>query len=269
MRSRRVLAASSLTLALLLAGSSSASAHPFIRGGTAPAASLATITLAMAHGCGTEESAGGDPTTEIAVAIPEVFSYVEPHELDGYEVNVEGEGPLPDVVVWTATDGGVPAPEVTMDVVVDGAEGDVIYLQVFQGCDGFQYRWIGTPDEPADDPAVRLTLTAPDPDSPPPVVEPEPTPEPTTEPAPTSTPDEPTPPDTTPDPPATDGAADDDATGATTDGAAGEVPGDTAGTTDGGGGVPWIVAAAVAAALVVAGVVLARRRSADGTGSVR
>lgn len=157
---------------LLLATALPAAAHPFFAdGATVPANSLATVTLNMAHGCGTEASGGGDPTLEVAVEIPERFAYVEVDDVDGYEVEVEGDGPVPEVVTWTATDGGVPAPELAMDVVVEGDEGDEVYVRVFQGCEDFEYRWIGTPDEPADDPAVRLELAAADPDSPPPPVE--------------------------------------------------------------------------------------------------
>lgn len=157
---------------LLLATALPAGAHPFFAdGATVPANSLATVTLNMAHGCGTEASGGGDPTLEVAVEIPEQLTYVEVGDVDGYEVEVEGDGPVPEVVTWTATDGGVPAPELAMDVVVEGDEGDEVYVRVFQGCEDFEYRWIGTPDEPADDPAVRLELAAADPDSPPPPVE--------------------------------------------------------------------------------------------------
>jgi periplasmic copper chaperone A len=174
MRPSRSATLAAVTAALLVGSALPASAHPFFTdGATAPAGSLTTLTLAMAHGCGTETDAGGDPTTEVAVEVPEQVSYLEPGEVDGYEVEVEGdEGQVPEVVLWTATDGGEPAPELTMDLVVEGEPGDEIHVRVFQGCDDFEYRWIGTPDEPAEDPAVRLTLGEPDPDAPPP---PEPT----------------------------------------------------------------------------------------------
>jgi uncharacterized protein YcnI len=170
MRLSRTVTLTTATAALVVGSALPASAHPFFTdGATAPASSLATLTLAMAHGCGTETDAGGDPTTEIAVEVPEQVSYLEPGEVDGYEVSVEGdEGAVPDVVTWTATDGGEPAPALTMDLVVDGEAGDEVYVRVFQGCDGFEYRWVGTPEDPAEDPAVRLTLAEPDPDAPPP-----------------------------------------------------------------------------------------------------
>ncbi|WP_169786716.1 DUF1775 domain-containing protein [Nitriliruptor alkaliphilus] len=155
------------TAALVVAGVLPASAHPFFTdGATAPAGSLTTLTLAMAHGCGTEADAGGAPTLEVSIEVPGAFSYIAGAEVDGYEVSTEGDGPVPDVVTWTATDGGIPAPELELDVVVEGDPGDEVYVPVFQGCEDFSYRWIGTPDEPADDPAVRLTLGEPDPDAP-------------------------------------------------------------------------------------------------------
>lgn len=167
MRLRRPLTVSTLAAALLFAAALPAGAHPyFTDGATVPADSLATLTLAMAHGCGTETDEGGDDTTEVSVEVPEAFSYVEPEELEGYEVSTEGDGPVPEVVTWTATDGAVPAPAVTFQAVVDGEPGDELYVRVFQSCDDDAYRWVGTPDEPADDPAVRLTLAEPDPDAP-------------------------------------------------------------------------------------------------------
>lgn len=163
---------------LLTLTAAPAAAHPFFAdGATIPASSLGSVSLSMAHGCGTEADGGGDPTLEVAVEIPDQVSFVEADDLDGYDLEVEGDGAVPEVLVWTATDGGEPAPTFDLDLVVDGDEGDEVYFRVFQGCDDFQYRWVGTPDEPADDPAVRLTLGAVDPDSPPPEPEPEPEPE--------------------------------------------------------------------------------------------
>ncbi len=169
MRLRRPVTVSTLAVALLATTAWPAAAHPGFRdGATAPARSLASLELAMAHGCGTEADAGGDPTTEVSIEVPEAFSHIAPGEVDGYEVTTEGAGSVPETVTWTATDGGIPAPVLPMEVVVDGDPGDEVYVKVFQGCDGFSYRWVGTPDEPADDPAVRLTLGEIDPDSPPP-----------------------------------------------------------------------------------------------------
>lgn len=158
---------------LLVAGP--ASAHPSFRGGEAPVDSLATLTLAMAHGCDSEATGEGAPTTDVSVEVPEWMRIVEVPDQDGWELDLEeADDGRTEVVTWTADGGEEPAPEFDLDVVVEGEVGDERYVSVFQACDDVVYRWVGTPDEPADDPAVRLSLIEADPDSPPP---PEPDPE--------------------------------------------------------------------------------------------
>ncbi len=159
---------------LLVAGP--ASAHPFVRGGELPVDSLATMTLAMAHGCGSETSGEGEPTTDVSMEVPEWLRVVEVAEEVGWNLEFEedDDGVL-EVVTWTADGAEEPAPDFELDVVATGEVGAERHLRVFQACDEFVYRWVGTPDEPADDPAIRITLTEADPDSPPP---PEPTDEP-------------------------------------------------------------------------------------------
>jgi uncharacterized protein YcnI len=146
-----------------------AGAHPFVRGGEAPVDSLATVTLAMAHGCGTEESGGGDPTLEIALEVPEQVRLVDVADDPSYDHGFEADddGRIA-VITWTASGDGEPAPDLEFDAVFRGEPGDEVYLRVFQGCEDFAYRWIGTPDDPADDPAVRVTLVAADDAAPPP-----------------------------------------------------------------------------------------------------
>lgn len=264
MRSRRVLTTLALAGAASLVLASPAAAHPFFRDADqVPANSLTTLTLAMAHGCGDEAAGGGDPTLEIAVEVPESFSYVEPldEEDEGYEASVEtdAEG-QPVALVWTATGDGVPAPDVELDVVVDGAPGDEVYVSVFQACADFEYRWIGTPDEPAEDPAVRLVLTDEDPESPPPVVEEEPEPEPEEDPT-----EEPADPTDDPADPAEDPVDEPDApeTGDPADDAA-EL--DDAEDAAEEGGFPWIPLAVVLVVVVVLGGVLAARTRAKAAG---
>lgn len=170
---RRPLTCAAVASGLLLATTLPASAHPFFAdGATVAASSLDSASLSMAHGCGTEADSGGDPTLEVALEVPEQVSFIEATAPDGYELDEEGDGPVPDTIVWTATDGGETAPVFDLDLVVDGDEGDEVLFRVFQGCDDFQYRWIGTPDDPSDDPAVGMTLGAEDPDSPAPEPEP-------------------------------------------------------------------------------------------------
>jgi uncharacterized protein YcnI len=140
-----------------------AGAHPFVRGGEVPVDSLTTVTLAMAHGCGTEDSGGGDPTLEIALEVPEEVRIVDVADDPAYdhELEADEDGRIA-VITWTATDDGEPAPDVEFDAVFRGEPGDEVFLRVFQGCEDFAYRWIGTPEDPAEDPAVRVTLVAAD-----------------------------------------------------------------------------------------------------------
>ena len=149
---------------LLLAGP--ASAHPFIQGGEAPVDSLAELTLDLAHGCASETAGEGEPTTEVALDVPDWMRVVDVPEPDGWSVTLEPDDVEVQVVTWSNPTSEVPAPALSFEAVVDGAPGDERFLGVFQACDDLTYRWIGTPDEPADDPAIRLRLTAADPDRP-------------------------------------------------------------------------------------------------------
>jgi uncharacterized protein YcnI len=248
-----------------------AAAHPFVRGGEAPVDSVATLTLAMAHGCGTEDSGGGDPTTEIALEVPDQMRVVDVAEDPEYTATYEvGDDGRIEVITWTASGDGEPAPDLEFDAVLTGEVGDDVYLRVFQGCEGFAYRWIGTPDDPADDPAVRVTLVEADAAAPPPPPD-EATPaEVEAAPGPEATLDDGTEDDPIGD---TDGETDvdgevgaDDATddAATGDDAAVDLEADAAGDDD-GGGFPVLVPIVVALVLAGLGVVLARRsRGTDG-----
>lgn len=162
----RAIAVGSAALAVALLVPDIAWAHPFVRGGQAPVDSLAELTLAMAHGCGTEQAGGGDPTLEVAMEVPEGVRIVDASAPEGWRVDLIGE-PV-GVVEWRAVGARDPAPDLAFSAVFRGAPGDEVYLKVFQGCEGFAYRWVGTPEEPASDPAIRIVLTDPDPDAPPP-----------------------------------------------------------------------------------------------------
>jgi uncharacterized protein YcnI len=170
-----------LALATLLVLPAAAGAHPFFREREAPASSLATLTLDLVHGCdvdgdghahGGDDDGLGEPTTYVAMELPAAVTYVDPADAAGWVVALEEDDGRVAVVSWTEAGGAEPAPRFELDLVVEGDEGDEVYFRVVQECDGAVYRWIGTPDDPADDPAVRLTLTAPDPDRPPPAPEP-------------------------------------------------------------------------------------------------
>jgi uncharacterized protein YcnI len=260
---RAVVAALAATLLVALP----AGAHPFVRGGEVPVDSLATVTLAMAHGCGTEDRGGGDPTLEIALEVPEEVRIVDVADDPAYdhELEADEDGRIA-VITWTATGDGEPAPDVEFDAVFRGEPGDEVYLRVFQGCEDFAYRWIGTPDDPAEDPAVRVSLVAADdeqpapPDDEPTVAEEEAAPAPTT----------------SDDADRDDGATDEDAA---TDDAEDEVTEEGVAVEDGpealdaeaaaeedGSGFPvWLLVVLVAVAGI--GIALARRARGDAAGS--
>jgi uncharacterized protein YcnI len=251
--------ASVLAVGATLLLATPAGAHPFFRGGEAPVDSLASLTLAMAHGCGSETSGGGDPTTEVSMEVPDWMRIVEVPGDDGWTIELEAtaDGRV-EVVTWTADGAQEPAPDFDLDVVVTGEVGDERFVRVLQACDGFVYRWVGTPDEPADDPAIRLVLVAADPDRPaPPEPEPDPEPEPEPEPEPGPGPDAEPEPEDAPDP-----AADEDAA---TDGDDVDDPADAAAAADGSGSASsfWVILVVALGATALATVLALRRRGGD------
>jgi hypothetical protein len=151
--------------AMTLLVATPAAAHPFLRGGgEVPVDSSATITLDLAHGCGSEADGTGEDTLEVALEVPSWLRVLAVAEHPAYRHDLEmaAEGRVA-VVTWTAVGAGEPAPAFALDVVATGTAGETRHLAVFQGCDDRSHRWIGTPQEPADDPAVNVRLTAADP----------------------------------------------------------------------------------------------------------
>jgi len=173
-----------LTAALIL--ETPALAHPYVvGGGRVPVRSLATIELDLAHGCGVERTGEGPDTDEVALDVPAWLRIVDVPVPDGWDVTVEDT-----VVVWDAAGASEPAPRFALDVVVDGEAGETRYLRVSQRCGETVERWIGTPDDPAEQPAVRLRLEPADPGRPaPPLPAPAPELEPTPEFAPAPAPE--------------------------------------------------------------------------------
>jgi uncharacterized protein YcnI len=177
---------------VVLALGAPALAHPGFDPNEVPAGREVDAVLVIAHGCGSEE--GGSPTVEVVAQMPEAVVEVTAEDGDGWDAEVSDTDPIE--VSWTATDGGVDGrfelPPLTL--LLEGRRGDTVYAKVFQGCEEGEYRWIGTPDEPADDPAVSLTITrtgrapAPSPTTAEPTTEPtSETTEPTSEPSPSPT----------------------------------------------------------------------------------
>ena len=161
---------------LLVAGP--AAAHPFFDPDEVPVDSIAEVTLDIAHGCfanGDEGHSHGDaedeePTREVAVEVPGAVAWIEPAEPDGWELEIERDDDgRAEVLVYTAEEGtDEPAPQFDLELVVRGEEGDELHWRILQACDETTYRWVGTDEEPAEDPAVTMTLAAADPDAPPP-----------------------------------------------------------------------------------------------------
>ena len=169
MASVRLVTVLSVVMTLLLVTALTAAAHPFVRGGgEVPVDSLASITLDLAHGCGSEAAGAGADTLEVALEVPEWLWIVEVADHPGYRHDLEVEDGNVEVVTWLEDGGAEPAPAFELDVVASGTAGETRYLAVFQGCAEESYRWIGTPEVPADDPAIRVQLVAADPDRPPP-----------------------------------------------------------------------------------------------------
>ena len=252
---------------LLLAGP--AGAHPYVHGGEIPVDSLAEITLDLAHGCDSETEGAGQPTTEVAVEVPDWLRVVEADEPDGWSLEVveDDDGRIVEVA-WLADGSAEPAPTFDLDVVASGEVGEERYLGVFQACDDIAYRWIGTPDEPADDPAVSVTLVEADPDAPPP---PEPEEAVDDEEAAREDPgEEDATDDATEDATEDEGAeADDEAEpdAAEDDDPAEDEPLEIAADADeGGGALAWILLGLAIVGLVVAGVLVRRRGLAGSHG---
>lgn len=167
-----------------------AAAHPaFDPAEDVPRGTPVDLTLRMAHGCGPDETA---PTIEVAARVPDAAFDVVPLPKRGWEAEVEEEGGTA-TLVWTLVDGAEePAPSFELTATLAGDRGQTVYWEVFQSCgEAGEYRWIGTPDDPAEDPAVTLTLgrqAAPAPPATSPTMAPSPSPSAEAAPSPTPSP---------------------------------------------------------------------------------
>lgn len=117
---RALLVALAATVALALP----ASAHPFIEGGALPVDSLATMTLTMAHGCGGDDGGEREPTTEVALEVPDWLRVVEVADAPGYvsERETAADGSV-EAVVWTADGAGEPATEPESEAAASDDDG--------------------------------------------------------------------------------------------------------------------------------------------------
>jgi len=145
-------------------------AHPFVLGDV-PVQSAATLSVDMAHGCAAPDAAhaagDGEVTREVAVRFDPAVSVRTVVDADGMTVVSAIRTDTYDEWTFVAPEGlAVPAPVITFSVVVDAAPTDTLWLQVFQGCDTIEHRWVATPDAPSGEPGVRVSLTAADPAAP-------------------------------------------------------------------------------------------------------
>ena len=151
-----------IALLLLAVTAVAASAHPSFNPNQLPAGEAVDAVLVVPHGCnpagGMPEEGNASPTIVLDLQLTEEIVAFETHELDGWEVERISEG---EVVRWTATDGGTTEPiEFPVTLTIDGPVDEAFYLAAFQECEEGEFRWIGTPDQEAEFPAVKLTTTA-------------------------------------------------------------------------------------------------------------
>jgi uncharacterized protein YcnI len=253
-----------LALVLVVLTVAPASAHPFVRGGEVPVDSLAPLTLATGHGCGDHDGGSEAATTEVVLEIPDWLRVVDVPADPGWDVEVE---PATDAaagsVTWSTAEPVEVAPDFAFDVVASGPVGETRFLRVVQRCGELTERWVGTPDEPADQPALGVRLVAADPDAPPPADAPADADEPpTAEDDPQAAADQPDPEeadpvDAAPVEAVEEGAGDADPTDATT-GASTVADEDRR-------SVWWLVGALVVVGATVAVLVVRRRGAADAT----
>jgi hypothetical protein len=156
-----------LAVALLVLVVAPAAAHPGVRD-ELPVDSLATMTIATYHGCGTHDDADEAVTTGLTLEVPDWLRVVDV-PADGWDLTLERDdtGRL-QAISWEDAAATTIAPDVELEVVATGEPGTTRYLRVIQTCGELTERWVGTPDEPADQPAVRVDPVAPDPAAPPP-----------------------------------------------------------------------------------------------------
>lgn len=175
---RRTIVVTTTVAAGLLLLPAVAAAHPAFNPNELPPGESVESILVIPHGCApgggmpdTDETGGGaEPTTELALQHADRVT-VEPQEVTGWQVTDDGEA-----WVWS-DDGGATTDVIELPVVLtidEGvATGDVIHLRAYQECaDGSSFQWVGTPDEEATYPAIKLAASddgvgtaEPDPDA--------------------------------------------------------------------------------------------------------
>jgi uncharacterized protein YcnI len=145
----KLIGASIVVTAVLVATAGSASAHVEAEGDTAPSG-ITTVTFSFHHGC------GDSPTTSLKVELPTGTTEVTPQDPAGFTSTVTA-----GTLTWSG--GSVPADATgtfVADLRIVGTAGDTVFLPTIQGCVDGQEDWIEKTDDPeADDAAPRIILT--------------------------------------------------------------------------------------------------------------
>lgn len=151
----------SLTAALALLPATTALAHPSFDPNRVPGGQSIEATLVVPHGCGADGGMpgedGGNATTLFELQLSDAVAEFVPGEVDGWDVSRDG-----DVVTWADAGGATTDPiQLPVTFTVTGETDEEVFLSAYQRCaEGGEFRWIGTPDQPADFPAVKLVLTS-------------------------------------------------------------------------------------------------------------
>lgn len=154
--------AGALSLGLVVAGATSASAHVTITPTTTAAGAYSVLTFSVGHGC------DGSPTTAIRIQVPEEIVTVTPTLNPGWDVDKvmetldepvdDGHGgqytERVDEVVYAAkeplADGYRDAFEVSLKL--PEAEGERLVFPVVQECEDGETAWIQTTPEGGEEP---------------------------------------------------------------------------------------------------------------------
>ncbi len=148
------------TVAALALWAAPAAAHPSFDPNQVPGGEPVEARFVIPHGCGEgggmPHDGGGLPTQVVELQLPEAVIIFDAHPVAGWVVTREE-----NVVRWSA-DGRATTEPLVFDVTfsVAGSADETVYLAAYQGCDGGEFRWIGTPDAEAEYPAVSLTLSS-------------------------------------------------------------------------------------------------------------
>lgn len=159
--SRTVRRATVLAAGLALLTATAAAAHPAFDPNQVPGGETIESTLVIPHGCnpdgGMPEEGAANPTTLFELQLSDAVEVFEPGDVEGWDVSRDG-----DVVTWADAGGATTDPiELPVSFQLVGDAGAEVHLSAYQQCEaGGEFRWIGTPDQEADLPAVALTLTS-------------------------------------------------------------------------------------------------------------